>query len=75
MVRKNCCESLPGNFLQRLLIDIEVGVDVLHIFVIFERFHQPDHLCCLLPFQLDVGIGNHAHARGCGRDASLLHGF
>lgn len=36
-------KTLPGNFLQQLLIDIEIRVDILHIIVFFERFHQPDH--------------------------------
>ncbi|MGD0598678.1 MAG: hypothetical protein ABR988_02575, partial [Terriglobales bacterium] len=54
------------DFFQSLLVDIEVGMDVLHIFVVFERLHQADHLRRLLPFQLDVGIGNHGHARGSG---------
>jgi len=31
------------------LIDIEIGVDVLHVVVLFERFHQPDHLRGLRP--------------------------
>lgn len=35
--------SSAGNFFQLLLIDIEVRVDVLHVVVIFESFHQADH--------------------------------
>ena len=50
------------NFFQSLLVDVEVRMHVLHVFAIFERFHQADHLRRLLSFQLDVGIRNHAHA-------------
>jgi len=50
------------DFFQSLLVDVEVRMHVLHVFVIFERFHQADHLRRLLAFELDVGIRNHAHA-------------
>jgi len=55
--------ELSSNFFQSLLVDIKICVNVLHIVTVFERFHQADHLCRLLPFQLDVGVGNHGHAR------------
>ena len=39
---------LPCDFFQQLLIDVEVRRDVLHVVVIFERFHQADHRVGLL---------------------------
>src|SRR5258708_23684050 len=45
---------LPGHFFQQLLDNIEVGAYVLHIVLIFDRLHQPDHRIGRLPFQLDV---------------------
>src|SRR5208283_4603996 len=68
-------QNLSRDFFQHLLIDIKVGVDVLHVFVIFEGFEQTDHLRSLHAFQFDVGIRNHGHAGGCRRDAGLLYGL
>ena len=55
-------KPLAGNFFQQLLIDIEVGVYVLHVVMLFERLHQPDHGGRRGPFQLDVVLRNHSHA-------------
>lgn len=55
--------ELSGDFFQKLLIYIEVGMNVLNIVVLFESFHESDHGIGLRTFELDVGIGNHAHAR------------
>lgn len=54
--------TLSRNLFQSLLVDIEVGMHILHVIALFERFEQPDHLRRLLPFQFDVRVGNHAHA-------------
>ena len=32
-------KGLSSDLFEHLLVDIEVGVDILHIFAIFERFH------------------------------------
>jgi len=55
--------NLTGNFFQSLFVDIEVGVHILYVVVVFEGFQQANHLGCLLAFKLDVGVGNHGHAR------------
>jgi hypothetical protein len=55
-------KPLAGDFFQQLLIDIEVGVNVLHVVMLFERLHQPDHGARRRPFQLDVVLRNHSHA-------------
>lgn len=56
-------KRLSRNFFQQFLIDVEVRVDVLHIVMLFEGLHEANHRVGLLTFQLDVSIGNHAHAR------------
>ena len=53
---------LARYFFQKFLVDIEIGVDVLHVVVFFERFHQADHLARGRAFQLDVVLRNHRHA-------------
>lgn len=55
-------KPLARNFFQQLLIDIEVGVNVLHVVVLLERLHQPDHGAGSRPFELDVVLRNHGHA-------------
>jgi len=64
---KTCLEvvqtSSTCNFFQKFLIDIEVGMNILHVVIIFQRLKQPNHLRRLLPFQLDVIIWNHTYAR------------
>ena len=35
----NFLQQLASHFFQQLLIDIEIGVDVLHIILILQRFH------------------------------------
>ena len=65
--------------LQLLLVDIEVGVDVLHVVVIFERFAQPQHAAGVLAFQLDQVLGHHGDGGVFRGNAvglqSLEHGF
>jgi hypothetical protein len=53
--------SSARNFFQKFLIDVKIGMYVLHIVIIFERFEQANHLRRLLPFQLDVIIWNHTY--------------
>src|SRR5579862_13143 len=65
----------PRHFLKQLLIDIEVGVNVLHIVMLFESFHQTDHRGGGRAFKLDVILRNHRDAGGCRRDASFLDSF
>ena len=36
---------LAGDFFQQFLVDIEIGVHVLNIVVIFHCFHKTDHCC------------------------------
>src|SRR5215472_10348700 len=66
---------LSGNFFQQLLVNVEVRVDVLHVIVLFESFHQPDHGVGRLPFKLDVILGNHGYGGGSGLDAGFFDGF
>ena len=55
--------SSACNFFKKFLIDVKIGVYVLHIVIIFERFEQANHLRRLLTFQLDVIIWNHTYTR------------
>ena len=54
-----CCSVCADSGLNFTLVDIEVRVDVLHVIVFFQRFHQPEHLLGLFAGQLDVVLGNH----------------
>jgi hypothetical protein len=36
-------ENLSRHFLQQLLVNVEVGVDVLHVVVFFEGFDEANH--------------------------------
>src|SRR3977135_3322470 len=56
--------SLASYFFQQLLVNVEIGVDVLHVVVLFERLHQPDHLSRGCAFEFDVVLRNHRHAGG-----------
>ena len=40
-------------------VDIEVGVDFLHVVVIFDGFHQAQHLLRVAAFELDVVLRDH----------------
>src|SRR6185369_11946511 len=51
---------LAGDFFQLGLIDVEVGVDVLDVVLIFEGFQQANHGGGLLAFQLHVVLRDHA---------------
>lgn len=42
-------------------IDIEVGVNFLHVVVVFHGFHQAQHLLGATAFQLDVVLRDHRH--------------
>src|ERR1700739_4961355 len=44
-------------------VDVEVGVNVLHIVMLFEGFHQAQHLRGLRAGKLDVILRNHADFR------------
>src|SRR5215469_1911960 len=65
--------ELTRNFLQDFLIDIEVGVDVLDIIVIFESLDQADHLSGLLAFELDIVLRDHGDFCRGRLDARRLH--
>ena len=58
----NCRERLTRHFFQQLLVNIKVRVDVLHIVLILQSFHKPNHGVGGLPFQLDVVLRNHGDA-------------
>jgi hypothetical protein len=40
---KSSIAKLASHFFQQLLINIEIGVHVLHVVLILKRFHKPDH--------------------------------
>ncbi len=42
--------DLAGHFLQQFLIDIKVGMNVLHVVVLFQSFDQANHGCSLRTF-------------------------
>jgi hypothetical protein len=50
--------QLARDLFQKFLVDVEVGVDILHVVLVFERFHQPDHGVGRLSLQLDVILWN-----------------
>src|SRR5437879_6166247 len=72
---KSSTAQLARHFLQQLLVNIEVGVNVLHVILVFERFHEPNHSVGRLTFQLNVVLRNHRYAGGSRLDSSFLHGF
>jgi hypothetical protein len=47
-----------------LFVYVEVGVNVLHVVVIFQSFDHTDHLLCLLAAQLHVILRHPAYFRG-----------
>src|SRR6267154_3041592 len=51
------------------LINVEIGVDVLHVVVLFKGFDQPNHLRSLRTGELDVILRDHANFRGCWSDS------
>ncbi len=55
---KSKMTRLSRDFFQQLLVDVEVRVHVLHVVVLFERFHQADHRIGRRAFQLDVILRN-----------------
>ena len=40
-------------------VDVKVGVDLLHVVVIFDGFHQAQHCLRAATFQFDVGLRDH----------------
>src|SRR5215471_15182119 len=60
-------------------VNVEVGVNVLHVIVLFERLHQAQHLRGLRAGQLDGVLRYHAEFRGSrsdgGLDERFLDGF
>ena len=54
----NTLRCLACNFFQQFLIDVKVGVNVLHVIVFFERLHQANHRVRLLTFEFDEVLGN-----------------
>jgi len=69
----------PGDSLLRLcqgvklrFLDVEVREDVLDVLVVFELFHEPEHLIRLFAGQLHVRLGDHGDFRGSGRDVGGL---
>ena len=62
-LRKYSNAPLASHFFQELLINIEVGVHILHVILIFERFHEPDHRVGGLTFKFNVVLRNHRDTR------------
>ncbi len=60
--RRDAGATLTCDFFQELLIDVEVRVDVLHVVMIFERFHQANHRTRSRAFEFDVVLRNHRNA-------------
>src|ERR1700741_3536811 len=67
--------NLPSNFLEEFLIDVEVGVHILHVILFFQGFEKSNNLGGGLALQLDVILRNHRDTGGTGRDACLLDRF
>src|SRR2546429_4227982 len=60
------------------LIDVEVGVNMLHVVVLFERLDQPHHLHRLRTSELDVILRHHCDFRRRDRKSTRLnssHGY
>src|SRR4051794_31272343 len=49
--------------LQLLLVDIEVGINALHVVVVFQEFRQPEHAAGVLAFQLHEVLRNPGDGR------------
>ena len=47
------------DFFQRLLVNIEIGINVLNVVGIFQRFQQADHGIGSRAFQLHISLRNH----------------
>src|SRR6267142_386538 len=56
-------------------VDIEVRVNMLHVVVFFERFHQANHLRGLRARQLDVVLRDHRDFRRCWSNSRLRQRF
>src|ERR1022692_5116540 len=50
--------TLRGQRLQLLLVDIEVGVDALHVVVLFQRVLQAQHAGGVFALQFDQVLGD-----------------
>ena len=75
-VRKGPRNSVgPHGRLNFRLVDVEIGVNVLHVVVFFQGFYQAQHLLGLLPRQFNVVLRHHAHFGGLRLDASFVEGF
>src|SRR4051794_592267 len=59
--------------LDLLLLDVGVRPDLLRVVMLFEEFHQLDHLLRGLAFELDVVLGEHRDLRGRRLDAEPLY--
>jgi hypothetical protein len=56
------CRSSASHFFQELLVNVEIGVYVLHVILIFECFHEPDHRVGGLTLKFNVVLWNHRDA-------------
>src|SRR5688572_4477644 len=55
-----------------LLVDIEVGRDLLHVVLLLERLHEPQHLPRHGPLHRHRAPGNHSQLGFLGLDAGFL---
>jgi hypothetical protein len=63
--RQAALQGLAGDGgLNFLFVYVEVGVNVLHVVVIFQSLDHTDHLLCLLAAQLHVILRHPAYFRG-----------
>src|SRR6202021_1413605 len=58
---------LAGDLFQLFRVDVEIGIDVLHVIVVFESLKQAHHRRGGGPFRFCVGGGDHG--------VSGIHGF
>jgi len=70
MAARRVFEDLAGDRgLHFFLVDVEVGVNVLDVVVIFEGFDHAHHLLGLRAAELDVILGDESDFRGGWGDA------
>src|SRR6185295_19658231 len=65
-------QRLAGLGREDLLVDVDVGPDVLDVVVVFEGLHQPQDLVDLVRCDVDGGLGHHRQLLGDGGSAAAL---
>src|ERR1051325_6194303 len=63
-----------GQRFHLLFVDIEVGIDILNVVMLFEDFAQLQHAAGVLSFELDEVLRDHSDFSRSGGNARFMHG-